>query len=69
MTKKIITVVIDGDKEKYKVASHDEFLYHFEKLILEDKDGCRIGGYLSLEDGQTYSVLKTRQPTLAAYPP
>eukprot|EP00978_Attheya_sp_CCMP212_P029329 scaffold103775_cov67-Attheya_sp.AAC.1 len=68
MTKIIRVVGNDGDEEeKYKVASQDEFLYHFETLILKDEDGCRIGGYLSLEDGQTYSVGKTRQPTLAAY--
>ncbi|CAB9501593.1 expressed unknown protein [Seminavis robusta] len=66
MTSKAVTTVDEnGEKEKYIVSSQDEFLHLFEKLVLKDEDGYRIGGYLSLKDGQTYYVASVP----AEYPP
>jgi hypothetical protein len=61
MTTKVVTTVdANGEKKKYKVANQAEFLHLFEhlfeNLVLTDEDGCRVGGYQSLEHGQTYYV-------------
>jgi hypothetical protein len=66
MTRKVVTTVdADGEKEKYMVANQDEFLHLFENLVLKNEDGCRVGGYQSLEDGQIYSVANMPKPTPA----
>ena len=48
-SKAVTTVDENGEKEKYLISSQDEFLHLFEKLVLKDEDGYRIGGYLSLK--------------------